>query len=88
VQLADVLKKRPEYKLRISGHTDNVGYAANNMQLSIRRANAVKTFLVQNGIDEDRLITQGFGQTKPIAPNDTKEGRAKNRRVEMEIIFD
>ncbi|MFW5658718.1 MAG: DUF5723 family protein, partial [Bacteroidota bacterium] len=88
VKLAEVLKQRPEYSLRISGHTDNVGYAANNMQLSIRRANAVKTFLEQNGIEDDRLITQGFGQTKPIAPNDTEEGRAKNRRVEMEIIFD
>ena len=88
VGLVDVLKKREEYKLRVSGHTDNVGYAANNMQLSIRRANAVKTFLTQNGIAEDRVITQGFGQTKPIATNDTKAGRAKNRRVEMEIIFD
>jgi outer membrane protein OmpA-like peptidoglycan-associated protein len=85
-ELADVLKKRSQYKLEISGHTDNVGLAAANLQLSKDRANAVKNFLIKKGIPANRLIAKGFGQTKPIADNRTEKGRQKNRRVEMKII--
>lgn len=84
--LADLMKKKPEWNLKISGHTDNVGKAPANMKLSEKRAKAVKAYLVKKGIDEKRLITEWYGQTRPIAPNTTPEGRQKNRRVEMMII--
>lgn len=84
--LADLLLKKPEWSLKISGHTDNVGKPAANMKLSERRAKAVKAYLMKKGVPEDRLITEWFGQTRPIAPNTTPEGRQKNRRVEMLII--
>lgn len=86
--LADLLKKKPEWKLKVSGHTDNVGKPAANMKLSEKRAKAVKAYLVSKGVPEDRIITEWFGQTRPIAPNKTPEGRQKNRRVEMLIIED
>lgn len=84
--LDDLMKKKPEWNLKISGHTDNVGKPAANMKLSENRAKAVKTYLVSKGIDEKRLITEWFGQTRPIQPNTTPEGRQRNRRVEMLII--
>ncbi|MFA5575175.1 MAG: DUF5723 family protein [Brumimicrobium sp.] len=86
--LADVLKKKPEWKLQISGHTDNVGNAQKNMVLSKNRAESVQKFLMERGIDKDRFNVLYFGDTQPIAPNNTAEGRQKNRRVEMKIIFD
>lgn len=84
--LADLMKKKPEWNLKISGHTDNVGKPAANMKLSENRAKAVKAYLVAKGIDEKRLITEWYGQTRPIKPNTTPEGRQKNRRVEMMIL--
>ena len=78
-----ILKKIPDLKLEIDGHTDNTGSAAYNMALSLRRAEAVKEFFVSKGIDPGRLSTKGFGFTKPAASNKTKKGRAKNRRVEL-----
>ncbi len=85
-ELAEVLKKRDKYKLEISGHTDNQGIANANLALSKQRAEAVKAFLVKEKIPANRLIAQGFGQTKPVADNKTAEGRQKNRRVEMKVI--
>jgi outer membrane protein OmpA-like peptidoglycan-associated protein len=71
-------------KVRIEGHTDSTGDPARNLDLSKRRAEAVKKALVsQFGIAADRLTSEGFGDTKPIAPNDTPKGRAENRRVEF-----
>jgi outer membrane protein OmpA-like peptidoglycan-associated protein len=87
-RLAQVMKDNPTFKLKLSGHTDNVGRDEANMQLSIDRANAVKTYLMNTGIEEKRFITEGFGATRPIADNNTAEGRQRNRRVEMEIVFD
>lgn len=84
--LADLLLKKPEWQLKITGHTDNVGKPASNMKLSERRAKAVKAYLMKKGVPEDRLITEWYGQTRPIAPNTTPEGRQKNRRVEMLIL--
>lgn len=86
LQLVELLKKRNLYMLRITGHTDNVGDAASNLVLSRQRAGAVKEFLMDNGISEDRLLSEGFGETQPIAPNTTPEGRAKNRRVELKVL--
>ncbi len=82
--IGEVLKNDPMLMLEIVGHTDNVGAAAANLKLSRDRAAAVKTYLVQTfGIDEARLTPAGFGDTKPVASNQTDEGRAKNRRVEL-----
>jgi len=86
--LADVMKKRSEFKLSLSGHTDNVGKPASNLALSKNRTLAVKNYLVKKGIEPDRIKTEWFGQTQPIADNTTAEGRQKNRRVEMKIVFE
>ena len=87
-ELAEVLVKRPEWKLQISGHTDNVGNDQANLVLSKKRADAVKNFMISKTIESERLYVLFFGETMPIASNDTKEGRQKNRRVEMKIIFE
>jgi OOP family OmpA-OmpF porin len=82
-KLAAVLKKYPDLKILIEGHTDNVGNAKYNEKLSQQRADAIRKNLVDKyGIDASRLNTKGYGLTKPIASNATKEGRQKNRRVE------
>ena len=68
------------------GHTDSIGSNAYNQKLSVRRANSVKAYLVSKGIEANRIYTEGKGETQPIADNRTKEGRAKNRRVEIEVV--
>ena len=68
------------------GHTDSVGSDAYNKKLSLRRADAVKAYLVSKGIEANRVYTEGKGESQPIADNKTKEGRAKNRRVEIEVV--
>jgi len=68
------------------GHTDSVGSNAYNQGLSTRRANAVKDYLVSKGIEKNRVYTEGKGENQPVADNKTKEGRAKNRRVEIEVV--
>lgn len=87
-QLAELLNKKETYKLKISGHTDNVGSDSNNMKLSEKRSKSVAKYLNNRGVDNSRFVVEWFGETKPIYPNDTPEGRAKNRRVEMEVVFD
>jgi OOP family OmpA-OmpF porin len=78
-----ILKKNPNLKVEVDGHTDITGTAAYNMTLSERRAEAVKKYFVDQGIDSNRLTAKGFGITKPAASNKTKAGRAQNRRVEL-----
>jgi OmpA-OmpF porin, OOP family len=68
------------------GHTDSIGSDAYNKKLSMRRAEAVKAYLVSKGIEANRIYTEGKGESQPIADNKTKEGRAKNRRVEIEVV--
>lgn len=86
-QVAAMLKAQPQIrKVRIEGHTDGKGRAMYNLALSQRRANAVRAFLVDRGVDEGRLTTRGYGENEPIAENDTAEGRSANRRVEMTIL--
>lgn len=68
------------------GHTDSIGTEAYNQKLSIRRAEAVKAYLVSKGITADRVYTEGKGESQPVADNKTAEGRAKNRRVEVEVV--
>lgn len=87
-ELAELLKKKPEYRLKISGHTDNVGSEESNMKLSEKRSKSVSRYLNNKGVDTSNFIVEWFGESKPIYPNDTKEGRQKNRRVEMEVVFE
>ncbi|MBE0622054.1 MAG: OmpA family protein [Burkholderiales bacterium] len=68
------------------GHTDSIGSKAYNQKLSVRRANSVKAYLVSKGIEANRIYTEGKGETQPVADNRTKQGRAKNRRVEIEVV--
>ena len=85
-QIINVLKKYPNSRFRIEGHTDSTGKKAKNMILSQNRADAVKVYLIQGGIDAGRLESQGFGPEKPIASNKNKKGRELNRRVEINLI--
>lgn len=85
-QLATVLKKRPHIKIRIEGHTDNVGNKKDLMTLSWDRAEAIKDFLVGEGVIESNILTRGFGPNRPLTDNTTEEARKKNRRVEIRIL--
>lgn len=68
------------------GHTDSIGTDAYNQKLSVRRAESVKAYLISKGIEKNRIYTEGKGEKQPVASNKTKEGRAKNRRVEIEVV--
>jgi len=82
-QIVQMMKSNPELKIGVEGHTDNVGSPASNKTLSEARAKSVVTAIVSQGISADRLSPAGFGQDKPIADNNTEEGRTRNRRVEL-----
>lgn len=84
--LAELLVKHPEWSVKLAGHTDNVGKAASNLQLSKDRAASVKSYLTNKGVDAANIESEGFGSTKPIASNNTAAGRAKNRRVEVNLF--
>jgi len=86
--LEQFLKKNPQLKIRLEGHTDNTGNLVSNQKLSLDRAAAVADFLAKHGVDPERLEIQGFGAKQPIADNETAAGRSKNRRVEMHVIAD
>ena len=85
-QLKIFLDQNPQVtKLRVEGHTDNVGKPEDNVQLSGQRALTIKRWLVDHGVKKDRLIAAGFGETQPIANNATEEGRAQNRRTSFKL---
>jgi outer membrane protein OmpA-like peptidoglycan-associated protein len=81
-----LLRENPEFDIAISGHTDNVGDPASNVELSQQRAAAVKSYLVGNRVVAGRIASAGYGETRPIATNATDNGRALNRRVEMQVV--
>jgi outer membrane protein OmpA-like peptidoglycan-associated protein len=81
-----VLRDYPDIQVRIEGHTDNVGNDAMNLELSKSRADAVFEYLIAKGVDARRLVTEGFGETRPIDTNTTTTGKARNRRVEFHIL--
>jgi outer membrane protein OmpA-like peptidoglycan-associated protein len=84
-EVVKILNDYPDYYMTIDGHTDDVGKDDRNLQLSKDRANSVKNYFVGKGISEGRLVTNGFGESQPVAPNKTAAGRAKNRRVAMDL---
>ena len=84
--LIKILNDFPKMIIEISGHTDNRGSNSYNKRLSLARAKAVKDYLIQKGIDGERLKVKGFGEEQSIAPNNSDEGRRINRRVEFKII--
>jgi OOP family OmpA-OmpF porin len=88
-KLDDLVQKVKGINLEVIiavGHTDSIGSDAYNQKLSVRRAEAVKAYLVSKGIEKNRIYTEGKGEKQPVADNKTKEGRAKNRRVEIEVV--
>ena len=88
-KLADLVSKLQGTDIEVvvaTGHTDSIGSDAYNLKLSLRRANAVKAFLVSKGVPADRVFVEGKGESQPVASNKTRDGRAKNRRVEVEVV--
>lgn len=88
-KLDDLVSKIRNVNLEVIiavGHTDSIGTVAYNQKLSVRRAESVKAYLVSKGIERNRVYTEGKGELQPVADNRTKEGRAKNRRVEIEVV--
>ena len=88
-KLDDLISKVKGINLEVIiavGHTDSIGSDAYNQKLSVRRSEAVKAYLVSKGIEKNRVYTEGKGEKQPVADNKTKEGQAKNRRVEIEVV--
>ena len=88
-KLDDLVSKIKSINLEVIiavGHTDSVGTDAYNQKLSVRRAEAVKAYLVSKGVEKNRVYTEGKGEKQPVADNKTAQGRAKNRRVEIEVV--
>lgn len=84
--IVEAMAKYPELRIQLAGHTDNTGEAEMNQRLSENRAEAVKNYLVEQGVSADRLVARGYGASQPIETNDTDAGRQKNRRTELRII--
>ena len=85
-EIVAALKAQPNLKIEIQGHTDNTGAHAYNVRLSQKRAESVQAYLESKGIDSARMTSKGFGPDRPIDTNNTKQGRARNRRVELKPI--
>lgn len=84
--LVDYLKRKPNERIEIGGHTDNVGSDAKNLVLSLERAKSIVAYLIVKGIENDRLVAKGYGAEEPIEENTSGEGRQKNRRTEVKIL--
>ncbi len=85
-KIADIMSRYPQTQIVVVGHTDSVGSEQYNLELSLRRANAVADYLIMRGVATERMGTEGRGETEPIASNDTVTGRAQNRRVEIFVV--
>jgi outer membrane protein OmpA-like peptidoglycan-associated protein len=85
-EIVKLMNSYPDLRVEIQGHTDNQGNKDHNLKLSKMRADSVKNYLVQKGIDAKRMEASGYGSDKPVASNDTDDGKSKNRRVELKKI--
>jgi outer membrane protein OmpA-like peptidoglycan-associated protein len=81
-----MMRENPDIRIEIAGHTDSTGTKKLNQRLSELRAESVASWLIQNGISSTRIVTRGFGDTRPVADNSAEEGRRKNRRTEILIL--
>ena len=86
--MSKYFKEEPTWTIEFAGHTDNVGEAAMNLQLSKKRSETVRNLLISYGIEASRIKANYFGETKPIADNNTPEGRTKNRRIDFKFGMD
>ncbi len=86
LQLVQVLRTYPQFRIRVAGHTDNTGRAEVNLRISRQRASSVADFLVDHNIKASQIIAQGYGATRPIADNSTEAGRTANRRIEISHV--
>ena len=82
------LSENPTVRIKVVGHTDNIGDSADNLALSLKRANSIKKYIVSQGVVQSRIQIEGKGDTNPVSTNETNDGRRKNRRVEVELIED
>ncbi|WP_234981488.1 OmpA family protein [Fontimonas thermophila] len=87
-EVAESLKNQPNVRVEIGGHTDSIGNDAYNHILSQQRAEAVRQYLISRGVSGDRLVAMGYGEFRPVASNETPEGREQNRRVEFKLIVE
>lgn len=85
-RLIEMMNLKPGMEIEISGHTDSIGKLDHNMKLSDKRALAVRDYLISKELNGKRIYTKGYGPTIPIAPNDTEEGRQRNRRIEVKVV--
>ncbi len=85
-KVVDAMNEYPTLRIEIQAHSDNSGDAGYNQSLSEERANSVRDYLISKGIAPDRMEAKGYGESQPVADNDTREGRATNRRVELKVI--
>ncbi len=85
-KIAEIMNRYPRTQIVVAGHTDSVGSEQYNLELSLRRANAVADYLISRGVLQSRLGTEGRGELEPIASNETESGRAQNRRVEIYVV--
>src|SRR5690606_19482745 len=83
--IATFMNQNPTISFEVGGHTDNTGSLQRNLELSAQRAKAVYNFLIEKGVEKQRLSYKGYADKKPVAPNDTEENRAQNRRTELII---
>lgn len=84
--LVDIISRCPGLVIEVGGHTDSDGSAAANLRLSEHRASAVTQYLISRGIPENRIVSVGYGETRPVAPNDTADGKHRNRRIEFVVV--
>ena len=84
--MVEFLKWKPEEKIEIAGHTDNIGADASNIKLSQERAETIKTYLAGKGVKLERVLAKGYGASQPVADNSNEIGRQKNRRTEVRIL--
>ena len=87
-ELATHLLKKTGSRVRVEGHTDDTGTDADNQQLSVARAESIRAELLSRGVPPDRILTDGFGKTRPLVPNTSAANRGKNRRVEISVLAD
>ena len=85
-KILSFLKENPRLNVEIAGHTDNTGTVSYNRQLSLKRAQSVYTFLIENGVEKTRLKPMGYGPDRPLAPNDTEVNKKLNRRIEFKLL--